>query len=62
VTRDDDGRRLLLRTGDAPISIVMKRLLAACAASLNRRHRRHGNLFPNRYKSIYASPTSGSRI
>jgi putative transposase len=43
---------LLLRTGDVPISIVMKRLLTEYAVRFNRRHRRYGHLFQNRYKSI----------
>jgi len=43
---------LLLRTGNVPISTVMRRLLTGHAAYFNRRHRRHGKLFQNRYKSI----------
>jgi putative transposase len=43
---------LLLRTGAAPIAAVMRRLLTGYAVSFNRRHRRHGHLFQNRYKSI----------
>jgi len=43
---------LLLRTGNVPISTVMRRLLTGYAGSFNRRHRRHGHLFQNRYKSI----------
>lgn len=43
---------LLLRTGQTPISTVMRRLLTGHAAYFNRRHRRHGKLFQNRYKSI----------
>ena len=43
---------LLLRTGSAPISIVMKRLLTGHAIYFNRKHRRVGHLFQNRYKSI----------
>jgi putative transposase len=43
---------LLLRTGQAPIATVMRRLLTGHAASFNRRHRRYGHLFQNRYKSI----------
>ena len=43
---------LLLRTGNASISIVMRRLLTGYAVSFNRRHRRHGHLFQNRFKSI----------
>jgi REP element-mobilizing transposase RayT len=43
---------LLLRTGAAPIATIMRRLLTGYAVSFNRRHRRHGHLFQNRYKSI----------
>jgi len=43
---------LLLRTGSVPISSVMRRLLTGYAGSFNRRYRRHGHLFQNRYKSI----------
>ena len=43
---------LLLKTGLAPIASVMRRLLTGYAVSFNRRHRRHGQLFQNRYKSF----------
>ncbi len=43
---------LFLRTGSTPISTVMRRLLTGYAVSYNFRHRRHGHLFQNRYKSI----------
>ncbi|MCG6538457.1 MAG: transposase, partial [Syntrophales bacterium LBB04] len=43
---------LLLKTGRVPISQVMRRLLTGYAVSYNRRHRRSGHLFQNRYKSI----------
>jgi len=43
---------LLLRTGHAPLSTVMRRLLTGYAQQFNRRHKRHGHLFQNRYKSI----------
>ena len=43
---------LLLRTGSVPISTVMKRLLTGHAIYFNRKHRRVGHLFQNRYKSI----------
>jgi putative transposase len=43
---------LLLRTGLAPVSHVMQRLLTGYAQQFNRRHKRHGHLFQNRYKSI----------
>ena len=43
---------LLVRTGKAPIATLMRRLLTGYALFFNRRHRRHGQLFQNRYKSI----------
>ena len=43
---------LLLRTGSVPISSVMQRLLTGYAIFFNRRYRRSGHLFQNRYKSI----------
>lgn len=43
---------LLLKTGDEPISTLMRRLLTGYAVGHNRRHRRSGHLFQNRYKSI----------
>ena len=43
---------LLLRTGACPISTVMRRLLTGYAINFNSRHRRSGQLFQNRYKSI----------
>jgi putative transposase len=43
---------LLLRTANVPIATIMRRLLTGYAVGFNRRHRRHGHLFQNRYKSI----------
>ncbi len=43
---------LLVRTGPKPLPTAMRRLLTGYAVSFNRRHRRHGHLFQNRYKSI----------
>lgn len=42
----------LLRSGPAGIAALMRRLLTGYAVSYNRRHKRHGQLFQNRYKSI----------
>jgi putative transposase len=42
----------LLRTGKIPIAGVMRRLLTGYAVSFNRRYRRQGHLFQNRYKSV----------
>jgi len=43
---------LLLRTGATPLSNVMRRLMTGYAMTFNRRHRRAGHLFQNRYKSV----------
>ena len=43
---------LLLATGKIPVTTVMRRLLTGYAVTYNRRHRRHGYLFQNRYKSV----------
>lgn len=43
---------LLLKTGLTPIATIMRRLLTGYAVYFNLRHRRHGHLFQNRYKSI----------
>jgi len=43
---------LLLRTGPQPLATAMRRLLTGYAVAFNHRHKRHGHLFQNRYKSI----------
>jgi putative transposase len=43
---------LLLRTGSLAVASIMRRLLTGYGVRFNRRHRRHGHLFQNRYKSI----------
>jgi len=43
---------LLVRTGVEPLSRVMRRILTGYAVSFNRRHKRTGHLFQNRFKSI----------
>ncbi|MFZ0131474.1 MAG: transposase [Desulfobacterales bacterium] len=43
---------LLFKTGMVPLATVMQRLLTGYAVTFNRRHRRHGQLFQNRYKSF----------
>ncbi|MBW1822043.1 MAG: transposase [Deltaproteobacteria bacterium] len=42
----------LFRSGKQGIAGLMRRLLTGYAVSYNRRHRRHGQLFQNRYKSV----------
>lgn len=48
----DNHVHLLLRTGTVGISSVMRRLLTGHAIRFNKRHRRFGHLFQNRFKSI----------
>lgn len=43
---------LLLKTGNTPLTTLMRRLLTGYVVRFNRRHRRSGILFQNRYKSI----------
>jgi len=43
---------LLLKTKNCPLSSSMKKLLTGYVVNFNRRHRRYGHLFQNRYKSI----------
>jgi len=43
---------LLLRTKNLPLSSAMRKLLTGYVVNFNKRHRRHGHLFQNRYKSI----------
>ena len=43
---------LLLRTGEAGLSNVMRCVLTGYAVNFNRRHKRAGHLFQNRFKSI----------
>jgi putative transposase len=48
----DNHVHLLFRSGRHGISVVMRKLLTWYAQYFNRRHRRFGHLFQNRYKSI----------
>jgi hypothetical protein len=43
---------LLIRTGKSSLSELMRKLLTGYAVYFNRRHRRSGYLYQNRYKSI----------
>jgi REP element-mobilizing transposase RayT len=49
---------ILLRSGLAGLSKFMRRLLTGYAITYNRRHKRHGHLFQNRYKSIVCDEDS----
>ena len=49
---------LLLKTGLVPISALMSRLLTGYAVWFNKKYRRHGQLFQNRYKSILCQEDS----
>ena len=43
---------LLVGTGERPLSQSMKQLLTGYVVNFNRRHKRYGHLFQNRFKSI----------
>jgi putative transposase len=43
---------VLVRTGVRPLARTMRALLTGYAGGFNRRHRRSGHLFQNRYKSV----------
>ena len=43
---------LLLRIGRTPLGKVMRRLMTGYAVTFNKRHKRSGHLFQNRYKSV----------
>jgi putative transposase len=43
---------LLLRSGKAPLSDLMRSLMTGYAGDFNRAHKRRGVLFQNRFKSI----------
>jgi putative transposase len=47
-----DHFHLLLRSGDVHLGKVMRSLMTGYAVTFNRRHKRNGHLFHNRYKSI----------
>jgi REP element-mobilizing transposase RayT len=43
---------LLARTGNRPLFVSMRKILTGYVVRFNRRHKRQGHLFQNRYKSI----------
>ena len=49
---------ILLRSGPVGLSKFMKRFLTGYGVFYNRRHRRHGHLFQNRFKSIVVEEDS----
>jgi len=54
----DNHVHILFRSGKKGISSVMRKLLTWYAQYFNRRHRRTGHLFENRYKSILCEEES----
>jgi REP element-mobilizing transposase RayT len=48
----DTHFHLLVRTGKETLSSSMRKLLTGFVVNYNRRHKRYGHLFQNRYKSI----------
>ncbi len=55
---DSKSFHLLLKKGTVSITTVMRKLLTGYAVTFNRRHRRVGHLFQNRYKSILCQEDS----
>jgi len=49
---------ILLRSGPDGLSNFMRRFLTGYSVTYNRRHKRHGHLFQNRYKSIVCDEDS----
>jgi REP element-mobilizing transposase RayT len=49
---------LLVRTGSRPLARAMRSLLTGYAGTFNRRHRRTGHLFQNRYRSTVVDEES----
>jgi REP element-mobilizing transposase RayT len=49
---------LLVRTGRTPLSRNMRSLMSGYAGHFNRRHKRHGHVFQNRFKSIVCEEDS----
>ena len=49
---------ILLKSGESGLSTYMRRLLSGYAQYYNRRHKRAGHLFQNRYKSIICEEES----
>src|SRR5262249_47556309 len=49
---------LLIRSADRPLSDLMRSLMTSYAGYFNRRHRRSGHLFQNRYKAILCQEDS----
>ncbi len=54
----DNHFHLLLRSGSRPLSDLMRSLMSGYAGGFNRRHKRRGVLFQNRYKSILCQEDS----
>lgn len=48
----DNHLHLLIRTGEQSLSDLMRKVLSGYAIYFNRKNRRHGYLYQNRYKSI----------
>jgi len=49
---------LLCKTKKLPLASIMRRLLTGYVVNFNKRHRRYGYLFQNRYKSIVCQEDS----
>ena len=54
----DNHYHLLIRVGKTPLPVLMRKLLGGYATAYNRRHKRVGYVFQNRYKSILCDEES----
>ena len=54
----DNHFHLVLRRHQTPLAQFMRRLLTGHTVTFNRRHRRAGHLFQNRYKSVLCNEDS----
>ena len=54
----DNHAHILIRSGEKGLSTIMRKTLTWYAIYFNRRHRRTGHLFENRYKSILCEEDS----
>jgi REP element-mobilizing transposase RayT len=43
---------LLVRTGEASLPSLMRRIMTGCAVTFNLRHNRHGHVFQNEQKTV----------
>ncbi len=55
----DNHFHLVVRRGQQPLGQFMRRLLTGYSTAFNRRHRRAGHLFQNRYQAVLCDAAGG---